>query len=141
MKRLFMIANRLPWSIIKKEGQKELEVLKGNFDSGLKRFYESFDIKWIGRAGLNINEISEVEKQEIDNQFRLHNCIPIYLDKQLRDDFIYGFCDNTVWLLFNYYNQMAKFKPEHWEVYKKSKSIVCRNHFKIYNRRRFFVDS
>ncbi len=125
MKRLFMIANRLPWSIIKKEGQKELEVSKGNFDSGLKRFYESFDIKWIGRAGLNINEISEVEKQEIDNQFRLHNCIPIYLDKQLRDDFIYGFCDNTVWLLFNYYNQMAKFKPEHWEVYKKVNQLYA----------------
>lgn len=125
MKRLFMIANRLPLSVIKKEGQRDLEIFKGNFDSGLKSFYEAFDIKWIGRAGLNINEISEIEKQEIDNKFRLHNCIPIYLDKELRDQFIYGFCDNTIWLVFNYYNQMAKYNPDQWEVYKKVNQLYA----------------
>ncbi len=119
MKRLFMISNRLPLQVIDNNGTKELTPISGGFDSGLKRFYESFDIKWIGRAGVNINEISENEKQDIDDKFRSENCIPIYFDQQLMGDFLEGFCENTIWPLFNYFTQISKFKHKQWDAYKK----------------------
>jgi len=119
MKRLFMISNRLPLQVIDNNGAKELTPISGGFDSGLKRFYESFDIKWIGRAGVNINEISENEKQDIDDKFRSENCIPIYFDQQLMGDFLEGFCENTIWPLFNYFTQISKFKHKQWDAYKK----------------------
>jgi len=125
MKRLFMIANRLPFQVADNNGEKELIPLTDGFDSGLKRFYESFDIKWVGRAGINIDEISEKEKQDIDNKFRSDNCIPIYIDQQLRQEFVEGFCDNTIWPLFNYFTQFSRYNPENWEAYQKVNQLYA----------------
>lgn len=119
MKRLFMIANTLPLQVTDVDGKKELGPVTDGFDSGLKNFYESFDIKWIGRAGINIDEISENEKIDLDNKFRKDNCIPIYLDQELRHEFLEGFCDNTIWPLFNYFTQKTKYYPANWEAYLK----------------------
>lgn len=119
MKRLFTIANKLPLQVTDIDGKKELEPVIEGFDSGLNRFYESFDIKWIGRAGVNIDEISENEKIDLDNKFRKDNCIPIYLNQELRSEFLEGFCDNTIWPLFNYFTQNTKYYPANWEAYQK----------------------
>lgn len=125
MKRLFMIANRLPLQVIVNNGEKELIPIDDGFDSGLNYFYDSFDIKWIGRSGVNVNEISELEKQHIDNNFRSENCIPIYLDQHLREEFIEGFCDNTIWPLFNYFTQITRYNPTQWEAYKKVNQLYA----------------
>jgi len=58
-------------------------------------------------------------KQDIDNKFRSENCIPIYLDQQVKNEFLEGFCDNTLWPLFNYFTQTSKYKPSQWEAYQK----------------------
>ncbi|MBT3242269.1 MAG: bifunctional alpha,alpha-trehalose-phosphate synthase (UDP-forming)/trehalose-phosphatase [Bacteroidetes bacterium] len=118
MKRLFMIANRLPLEVSKLEGEIEIVPRRDGFSSGLKRFYESFDIKWIGRAGLDINEISENEKMKIDNHFRSGNCIPVYLDQELKQEYLEGFCDNTLWPVFNYFTQKAQYETSYWEAYR-----------------------
>ena len=125
MKRLYMISNKLPIQVTNKNGEKIFEPITKGFDSGLKRFYESFDIKWIGRAGVNIDEISENDKIELDNKFRKDNCIPIYLDQQLRTEFLDGFCDNTIWPLFNYFTRNTKYSPKNWEAYKRVNQIYA----------------
>ncbi len=119
MKRLFMISNRLPLQVIDDNNERKLVPVSDGFDSGLKRFYEIYDTKWIGRTGVNINEISENEKQDIDDKFRAENCIPIYLDQQLKAEFIEGFCDNTIWPLFNYFTQNSRYNPINWDAYQK----------------------
>jgi len=118
MKRIFMIANRLPMELQEIDAQKQLVTRRDGFASGLKRFYESHDIKWIGRAGMDINDVSETEKMNFDNQFRSNNCIPIYLDQPLKEAYLEGFCDNTLWPTFNYFSQKAKYDPVNWEAYK-----------------------
>lgn len=125
MNRLFMIANRLPLQVIDNNSKKEIVPFTDGFDSGLSNFYNSFDIKWVGRAGINIDEISEIEKQDIDTKFRSDNCIPIYLNQQLREEFIEGFCDNTIWPVFNYFTQTSKFNPRYWEAYQKVNQLYA----------------
>lgn len=117
MKRLFMIANRLPVQYVIKDDNLEQVYDVDGFDSGLKKFYQSHDIKWMGRAGIDIDEISEKVKQEIDDKFRSENCIPIYLDKQLRYDYIEGFCENTIWPAFNYFMQKTRYSSKYWDAY------------------------
>ena len=133
MKRLFMISNQLPKQVIDNNGKKEFTHISDGFDSGLKDFYNSFDVKWIGRAGISINEISENDKQEFDDKFRSENCIPIYLDEQLRGEFIEGFCENTLWPLFNYFIQISKFDSAHWEAYKKVNQLFAETIIKYVN--------
>ena len=125
MKRLFIISNRLPLQVSKKNGKTELIPYSDGFDSGLKKFYESFDIKWVGRTGLNIDDISETEKIDIDNNLRQNNCIPVYLVQNLKNEFLEGFCENTLWPLFNYFAQITKYNPEQWETYKKVNQIYA----------------
>ncbi|NQU53681.1 MAG: trehalose-6-phosphate synthase, partial [Bacteroidetes bacterium] len=125
MKRLFMISNRLPLQVIDDNNERILVPVSDGFDSGLERFYETYDTKWIGRTGVNINEISENEKQDIDNKFRAENCIPIYLDQQLKAEFIEGFCDNTIWPLFNYFTQNSRYNPINWDAYMKVNQLYA----------------
>lgn len=125
MKRLFIISNRLPLQASKENDKIELIPYSDGFDSGLKRFYESFDVKWIGRAGLNIDDVSESEKINLDNNFRTDNCIPVYLIQSLKNEFLEGFCENTLWPLFNYFPQIARYHPEEWETYKKVNQIYA----------------
>jgi trehalose 6-phosphate synthase/phosphatase len=125
MKRLFIISNRLPLQVIEIDGKKEIRPTPEGFDSGLKKFYESFDIKWIGSAGVNIDEISEADKISIDNNLRKDNCIPVYLDQRLGNEFSGGFCDNTIWPLFNYFTQTPRYNPANWEAYQKVNQIYA----------------
>ncbi len=125
MKRLFVISSRLPMQVTEVDGKKELGPATDGIYSGLKQFYESFDIKWIGTAGVNIDEISETEKISIDNNLRKDNCIPVYLDKRLRNEFLEGFCDNTIWPLFNYFTQIPTYNPTDWEAYKKVNQVYA----------------
>ena len=133
MKRLFMIGNRLPLEVSDVNGEKELVPYGDVLDSGLRNFYHSFDIKWVGRAGINIDEINETEKQYIDNKFRSENCIPIYLDQQLNTDFIEGFCDNTLWPVFNYFIETSRYNPAHWESYLEVNQIYADKLLKYIN--------
>jgi len=125
MKRLFMIANRLPLEIQDVEGKKELVPLANGIDSGLKDFYASYNVTWIGRAGVSGSEISETEKNQLEPAFRKANCVPVYLDKSLSEACIEGFCDNTLWPLFNYFTQLTRYPPACWDAYTKVNQIYA----------------
>ena len=125
MNRLFMIANHLPVQYkVNEDKFEQVDEIHG-FDSGLKKFYASFDIKWAGRAGISIEEISEIQKQEIDAKYRSENCIPIYLDQQLRFEHIEGFCENTIWPAFNYFMQKTRYSSEYWQAYVKVNQLYA----------------
>ncbi|MCD6347597.1 MAG: bifunctional alpha,alpha-trehalose-phosphate synthase (UDP-forming)/trehalose-phosphatase [Bacteroidales bacterium] len=118
MKRLFMVANHLPLEVTRVEGKIDVAQTKDGFSTGLRNFYESYDIKWIGRPGIDIDEISENEKMVIDDHFRTENCMPVYLDQQLTRAYLEGFCNNTIWPVFNYFTQKARYETTNWEAYK-----------------------
>jgi trehalose 6-phosphate synthase/phosphatase len=118
MKRLYIISNRLPLEVTTIDGEKTLQPVAGGFHMGIRGFHNTYDIKWLGRGGVNIDDISETEKMKLDNLFRKNNCIPIYLEKQLRDNFLEGFCDHTLWPLFNYFTQFASYDSHQWEAYR-----------------------
>ncbi len=117
MKRLFVISNRLPAEVKTIDGKKKVFSRDSGFYHGLQGFHNEYDIKWIGRGGVNIDEISDAEKMELDSHFRKQNCIPVYIDQKLRADYLEGFCDHTIWPLFNYFSQFADFDPSQWEAY------------------------
>src|SRR5210317_876645 len=116
MRRLFMIANRLPMQAENRDGKMELVTRVDPYSSGLQKFYSSFDIKWIGRAGVNIDEISENDRILLENKFRQNDCIPIYLNSDQRWKYLEGFCDNTLWPVFNYFTEQARYDDENWEA-------------------------
>ncbi len=117
MRRLFMIANRLPLEAKTENGNIEVIPRVDGYSSGLQKFYASYDIKWIGRAGLNINEISENDKIDLDNKFRQKDCIPIHLDTELKKSYLEGFCENTLWPVFNYFTEKSRYEEENWAAY------------------------
>ncbi len=125
MNRLFIIANHLPYDIRKTDDKIHLVPRRDGFSPGLKRFYEAYDIKWIGRAGIDIDEISENQKISLDNQYRVHDCIPLYLDNQLKKNYLEGFCENVLWPVFNYFSERARYENELWEAYEEVNSMFA----------------
>lgn len=133
MKRMFMVANRLPVLITEKDGKKVLEPANDGFGKGLQNFYDSFDIKWIGKTGMNIDQLDHREKTEIESQFNQNDCYPIFLDPELRERFIKGFCNNTIWPLFNYFTQNTTYVTSNWEAFKKVNQIFANEIAKYIN--------
>ncbi len=119
MNRLYILANHLPYTVTRIDDKLTLTPRPDGFSPGLSRFYQSFDIKWIGQTGIEIEEISEREKIALDNQFRSKNCIPMYLEKEIKQKFLYEFCDNTLWPTFNYFSDKAKYENDSWVAYEK----------------------
>jgi trehalose 6-phosphate synthase/phosphatase len=120
MDRLFIIADRLPVEFEETNGEIELVPSAEGFDSGLEDFYASHDVTWVGRLQGSGREINETEKTRLEPAFRKARCIPVYLDPSIREKCIEGFCDNTLWPLFNYFTQLTRYPPVCWDAYTKA---------------------
>lgn len=117
MKRLFIASNIIPASVKKKENGFEITEAEGTTVYDLKRFRENFDIKWIGRTGLENHVFVEQEKVQLSLRLEEFSSIPIFPDLSVVQGAIRGFSKNTLWPLFHYFPQNATYNNEHWSAY------------------------
>lgn len=127
MKRLIIVANRLPIEI-KKNGEKfEFQQAPGGLVSGLKTYlegkHEAFDdYIWVGWPGISVKD---KEKDYVKNKLKKFKCHPVFLSEKSIENFYNGFCNSTLWPLFHYFPSYVKYKEEHWNFYNKANKIFC----------------
>ncbi|KQC14220.1 MAG: trehalose-6-phosphate synthase [Desulfuromonas sp. SDB] len=116
-KRLVIISNRLPVSVeIKDEIQYHQSM--GGLATGLSSFYQNYNCVWVGWSGLTDEEVNPEQRKEITRQLKQeYQCHPLFLPEKHLNNYYYGFCNESIWPLFHYFNQYAIFKKEYWESY------------------------
>ncbi|KAL3613709.1 threalose-6-phosphate phosphatase [Castilleja foliolosa] len=98
--RLLVVANRLPVSAVRKgDDSWSLEVSAGGLVSALLGVKE-FEARWIGWAGVNVQD--EVGQKALTKALAEKNCVPVFLDEELVNQYYNGYCNNILWPLFHY---------------------------------------
>jgi trehalose 6-phosphate synthase/phosphatase len=117
MKKLHIISNRLPYSIVAEDKKFSLKPSVGGLATGMKSVYKDFDGRWIGWPGVATDSYSPDEFKEINRILNDEGCETVPLSEEEVHTFYEGFCNRTIWPLFHYFPQYVDYSPEFWKSY------------------------
>ncbi|HUP26114.1 MAG TPA: bifunctional alpha,alpha-trehalose-phosphate synthase (UDP-forming)/trehalose-phosphatase [Candidatus Limnocylindrales bacterium] len=115
---MIIVSNRLPVSVKKVNGKLEFHQSIGGLATGLSSYIKSRKNMWIGWPGLNSEDLSEAEKQEITTELRKRNCYPVFLSKKQVDEFYNGYSNEMLWPFFHSLPVPEEKLDKHWAAYK-----------------------
>ncbi|MDN4620675.1 bifunctional alpha,alpha-trehalose-phosphate synthase (UDP-forming)/trehalose-phosphatase [Paenibacillus sp. PsM32] len=119
MSKIIFVSNRLPVTVKKGETEIEYSISIGGLATGLKSYHEQSDSLWAGWPGVAQDDLNEEETQTINSELQeSYNCLPIFLSEQEIEQYYHGFCNETIWPLFHYFNDKAEYNTETWDAYK-----------------------
>ena len=117
MGRLLIISNRLPVSISQSEDSLTVTPSVGGVATGLASFYETRESRWIGWPGLCIEDCRAEDIEEIRIRLNAMNCQPVFLHRDAFNGYYRGFSNQTIWPLFHYFPQYARYREADWDAY------------------------
>lgn len=116
MSRLIIISNRLSSKVIlKKDHTVRLTSGQGGMASGLRSVYKQKDNLWIGWPGVFTSQSHE--KAEIRKHLAAEHQHPVFLSRKEIEHFYHGFCNETLWPNFHYFDQYTQYRKEDWKSY------------------------
>ena len=131
MGRLLVIANRLPFSIIKRAGRFHFRPSPGGLATGLSSLSESFERLWMGWPGITNEKLTAEDKSQIGEKLAAEDCRPVFLSQKQIEDYYFGFCNKTIWPLFHYFPMRTVYEEHFWKTYKQVNQIFCDEIFEI----------
>ncbi len=123
--RLVIVSNRLPFSVVEKDGGLELQRTAGGLASGLSAYIDSIKDKsyiWIGWPG---NTIKSRNEKEVEKMLNEYNAYPVFISESSVNKFYNGFCNKVIWPLFHYFPSYVVYDSDYWLHYKKVNEIFC----------------
>lgn len=131
MERILLVSNRLPVTVEKRKGELQYHLSAGGLATGLDSVYNKGNSLWIGWPGINHENVSIEEKEQIQEKLAQRNCAPVFLSRDDSDKYYNGFSNKTIWPLFHYFPQYANFDSDFWDSYvnvnQKFASIIMQN--------------
>lgn len=119
MNKILIISNRLPVTVrCCGNSFKYIESI-GGLSTGIKSYHENSGGLWVGWPGLNEEEMSPTQRDEVQHTLlEKYKCLPVLLSENEVRDYYLGFCNDTLWPLFHYFTSKTQYDPKTWEAYK-----------------------
>lgn len=120
-RRMLIISNRLPFTLVEKNGDLTFNPSSGGLISGLTAYLaggpnkQTLPYVWVGWPGATI---PEEKQQRLKDDVASLSCYPVFISEDEMDKFYYGFCNSTIWPLFHYFPMYTHYEQEEWEVYR-----------------------
>ncbi len=129
--RLLIVSNRLPITVVEKEGKVRFQESAGGLVSGLSAYLDSLKASftqtehiWMGWPGITVN--NNKTKGELKSKLPAKfNCYPVFISEKSMGNFYYGFCNKTIWPLFHYFPSYTIYDEDYWAHYKHVNEIFC----------------
>lgn len=115
MKRLLIVANRLPVKVVVEKGQVTYQKSEGGLATGLDSLTLDLEKHWIGWPGFETDDPDT--RQQISDTLERDNIHSIFLSEEDVELYYEGFSNNTVWPLFHYFIEYAEYNQQTWERY------------------------
>ena len=123
MSRLIIISNRLPFSVDKVGEDIVLRQSSGGLVSAIKSYFEGdtsqtqqfTDKIWLGSV-----DVAEEDWKMVSDMHAVQadfNIEAVFPDKNVYNDFYFGFSNSTLWPLFHYFPSLVEYKREYFEAY------------------------
>lgn len=125
MTRLIVAANRLPISVVKREGRFHFRQSPGGLAVGLASMPDSLERLWMGWPGVSSERLKPEEKDHVRDLLAEENCTPVFLSQRQIDQYYLGFCNKTIWPLFHYFQTRTVFEERFWKSYKQVNHLFC----------------
>lgn len=120
MGRTIIVSNRIPVKAHKTDGKIEIQPSQGGLATGLSAIHPKDDNLWVGWHGMAEEEIpSTTQKDEFLEKIIRRGCIPVSLTQKDIEEYYYGYSNKTIWPVFHYFTEFAKFSEKEWKAYKK----------------------
>ena len=128
--RLVIISNRLPFTLKRVGRQLEFSESTGGLVTGLQAYLSHIDSAqiisdyiWIGWPGACPSKLEQsAVRIKAMEEFK---AAPIYLPKEIMDDFYLGLCNKTIWPLFHYFPSLAALDDKLWKPYVAVNEAFC----------------
>ncbi|MFQ5951313.1 MAG: bifunctional alpha,alpha-trehalose-phosphate synthase (UDP-forming)/trehalose-phosphatase [Candidatus Geothermarchaeales archaeon] len=111
---MLLLSNRLPVEVTKRRGRLRFQESIGGLATGLSSFHSSADSVWIGWPGTTREQVDE---DDIKTHLQAEDLSPVFLSHDEAENYYRGFCNKTLWPLFNYFPQHTLYKEEWWKIY------------------------
>jgi len=131
MARLLVIANRLQFSISKREGEFHFRPSPGGLAVGLSSLPDSYERLWIGWPGIASERLTDEDEDQIRKKLADENSMPIFLSQRQIEHYYLGFCNKTIWPLFHYFPVRTVYETRFWKVYNQVNQLFCDEILKI----------
>ncbi|MDD2279375.1 MAG: bifunctional alpha,alpha-trehalose-phosphate synthase (UDP-forming)/trehalose-phosphatase [Bacteroidales bacterium] len=117
MSRLIIVANKLPFGVIKEDDRVRVELNGGRTPNKLNIYYKLNNCEWVGGIGNEQTELSKSQKEYVHKRFKEERCHPLELTPKQIAMHQNGFCNGTIWPLFHYFTQHSELDEEYWNYY------------------------
>ena len=125
MGRLFIVSNRLPFSVDREGDQVNIRQSSGGLVSAIKSYFESdqsnkgtiTEKMWMGVADFSPEDWdTEVSPRLAKYDFTAY---PLFIDKTIYKDYYNGFANSTLWPLFHYFPSIVEYQTNYYDAYVK----------------------
>ncbi|MBT0810819.1 bifunctional alpha,alpha-trehalose-phosphate synthase (UDP-forming)/trehalose-phosphatase [Litoribacter ruber] len=123
MGKMIIVSNRLPISSTERGNKSVVQILAGEYASGLLNQLDKEEYLWFGWPGVAVAEAEE--RAEMIVSLKEKGMVPIFMDQKEAEQFYDGFCNETLWPTYHYFTQYIAFDDDLWEVYKKINDRYC----------------
>lgn len=123
--RFLIVSNRLPITIEKRKDSLRFQYSAGGLTTGLDLFHKTHNSIWIGWCGLSDKTDGRIKneiKKKLISDFNSH---PLFLSKTDIEMYYHGFCNKTIWPLFQCFTQYTVYDKESRESYKQVNRFFC----------------
>ncbi len=120
--KLLIVSNRLPVTVVMREGRVELREAVGGLATAIKSFLGAVDggrglgfseVLWVGWSGVK----AEAETEEVRSKLGERGLVPVPLSGEEVNLFYEGFCNATLWPLFHGFTVYTIFERRFWDAY------------------------
>nr|CAG8611972.1 2590_t:CDS:2 [Entrophospora candida] len=112
--RLYVVSNRLPYTITKTDNDYEYKWSSGGLVSALSGLKKMKEFTWIGWPGINI---PTDDRKKVDKRLGELACSAVYVDDDIAEGHYNGFSNSILWPLFHYHPGEISFDQENWKSY------------------------
>lgn len=120
-----VVSNRLPVTVSKKEGKLHFTPSPGGLATAMSSV-EADDMLWVGWPGIESDELTSAEKNEIISELKKFNCAPVFLTASQVAEYYEGYSNETLWPLFHYFQSLVVYKEENWQTYKQVNELFAK---------------
>lgn len=122
-RNLIIVSNRIPVMVKKGSVDATLVPSSGGLVSALEGFLSSAKLReqhgirkiiWIGSADSDERAWKQASKEIRSHLFSYQ---PVFVPKQIYENYYHGFCNSTLWPLFHYFPSYSEYKSRYYEAY------------------------
>src|ERR1700744_3508616 len=123
MGRLIIISSRLPFSLDKEGDKITLRQSSGGLVSAIKSYFENTSAQrndltgkvWMGVADFPQEDWDQVAADHVGEQD--FEVLPVFVDKDLYENYYNGFANSVLWPLFHYFSNLANYESQYFDAY------------------------